>query len=371
MYDIESPMQDKSLRYRKHNVISQNQKLVRRFNKANDEDPDEDETSKAIRKVFSQKQKEANENMTNQIMNLLSIVFVIFILINIYLSVGVSERNQNSPLIKALRILVGKRQSKPFLPAGTTFATVTSLSKNLVNEFMYPSWPWSKSSSQFLMPKEAIGNTPVGKILRQIMRYKSDLGAETLLLTNDDIEAFLSGVNGQKCNSIQSNSFTLLQRYQEFGRYGMKDGQRMLVTWCLLYSGQAYAVMDIDRYDVIIRYKYVQDMKKGLVKNAFVGFDKFETRTIGDTSSLATSLIIIQNPAESSVPEGMLKYLSEVDVQSSKEFEQAVNEKMIELIGNESSNWTRLLVNCEELVPSSSMKICQSNRCCDLSYSAF
>jgi hypothetical protein len=236
---------------------------------------------------------------------------------------------------------------------------------------MYPPWPWSKSSSQFLMPEEALGKTPVGKILRQIMRYKSDLGAETLLLSNDDIEAFLSGVNGQKCNIIQPNSFSLLQRYQEFGRYGMKDGQRMLVTWCLLYSGQAYAVMDIDRYDVIIRYKYVQDMKKGLVKNAFVGFDKFETITIGDPSSLATSLIIIQNPAESRVPEGMLKYLSEIDVQSSKEFEQAVNEKMIELIGNESSNWTRLLVNCEELVPSSSMKICQSNRCCDLSYSAF
>lgn len=372
MFDIESPMHDKSLRNRKHNIISQNQQLVRRFNKTtNDEDPDEDETSKAFRTVLLQKQKESNEKMTHLVMNILAIVFGIFILLNIFLSFGVSERNENSPLIKALKILVGKRQTKPLLPLGTTFATVTSLAKTLVDEFMYPSWPWSKSSSQYLMPKEALGNAPVGKVLRQIMRYKSDLGADTLIVTNDDVGDFLSGTNGQKCNSILTNNLTLLQRYQEFGRLGMTDGQRMLVTWCLLYSGQAYAVIDLDRYNINIRHKYVQDVKNGLVKNAFVSYDNTETNSSWDSLSLATSLIIIQSSTASSVPEGMLKYLAEADVQSSKEFVRAANQRMMELIGNESSDWTKLLMNCEETISSSSLKICQSNQCCDLSYSVF
>lgn len=365
MFDIESPMNDNNLRNRKHNIISQNQQLVRRFNKTNDEDPDEDETSKAFRKVFMQKQKEANENMTNMVMNIILIVFVTFIFINIFLN---TQTQNDSSLVKALRILVGKRQSKPLLPVGTTFVTVTSLSKNLINEYMYPSWPWSKSSSQYLMPKEVLGNAPVGKLLRQIVRYKSDLGAETSILTNDDVGDFLSGTIGQKCSSALPNNLTLLQRYQELGRLGITDGQRMIVTWCLLYSGQAYAVIDLDRYNINIGYKYVQDVKKGLMKNAFVSYDDSFTNSSWENLSLATSLIIIQSPTTSSVPEGMLKYLIESDVQSSKEFARGANQKMIELIGNESSDWTRLVMNCEDSVSSSTMKICLSNQCCDLSY---
>lgn len=371
MIDIESPMQDTSnLRNRKRQSLSRNQKLIRRFNetsKYNEDDENEDDSERTMRKFVLQHHSQVHKNTTTAIMKLLTVIIVGFMFIYLYLTFGVSERNENSPLVKALRILVGVHQANLRLPPGTKFFSTTSVPKEILNELVYPSWPWSKSSTKYLIPKETLSQEPLGRIMRRIVNYKSDLHVDVTLLSNDDIEELLK--SDQQCGEVSSKPMTMLQRYEELGRYEAKDGQRLLLIWCILYTGKAYAVMDLDRYDISFKYDYIKDVKQGKIKNAFVNIEGSSgLRNNWDSMSLATSIVVVGNASDSNVPRGMLHFLLENDFQSEQVFIKNANDNMMALIHAETAKWTGLNVQCENAMPALCiMNICQSGECCCIS----
>jgi len=348
--------------------LKRHQNLVRQINRAS-EDDDED---KAIKEAIMLHQKETNKQMTKTLMNcfLFLVGFVIFLYV--YLSYGDNDASNKSSLAKALGILLGlNKRAKISLPPNAKVFATTSIMKSDLDQFIYPSWPWSSSkndASQFLVPKSGKGSE-IQNILHRTALLKKDRGITIDLYDPSEMLLFLQGEHGLKCNSaIDGNNKSIFDQYLSLGKSGAKEAQKMLWVWCAFYSGEAYGFLDLDAYEVHLGPSLIHGLANSRIKNFALDSTAVE---VADGSAIdptfVTSVIFISETM-SSVAEGMITYIVNADADGiSNDFMSKSIDHLNGLIESEIGSWTLARTNCAEPKNTFTLAdICSPAGCCEV-----
>jgi len=345
--------------------LARHQNLVRQINRATDDDDDDKELKQAIMK----NQMETNKEMAKTQVRLFVFLFALVVVSYMYLSMQ-EDANNKSSLAKALGILLGmNKRNKLALPSSARVVASTSILKETLEKYTFPSWPWSSSSSKFLVPGTEEGRE-IQRLLHRTTQLKSERGVTVELYDPSDIQSFLKSEQGQECTAVNENAnHSILEQYDKFGQLGFKEGQKMLWLWCAIYTGEAYGFVDLDLYEVLLGHRLIHDLSKNKIQNVVIDSGSLETEegmATGTDPSFITSILFVPN-RNSTVAKGMLKYFMAVDIEPSYGFMAAGVERMNELIQGESEAWTLLQANCGEatsLWPLAT--VCTSDACCDI-----
>mmetsp|Transcript_10285 Transcript_10285/g.15539 ORF Transcript_10285/g.15539 Transcript_10285/m.15539 type:complete len:412 (-) Transcript_10285:44-1279(-) len=356
---------DKGLRQKN---LSQHQKLVRKINRA---DQDEDEEEKEFKRLVMQQQMQSSQKTIKSMVKFIIILLGTTALLYIYLLfLNPSEGNASS-LTKALGILFGMGNKRVVgrLPSSARIISSTSISTDKLSDYIFPSWSWpwsapspSSSSSQYLVPVNI--EEPIRQILHRKLSIKASVGVDVELFDVRGMEGFLSGEHGRRCADVivpidSISSPSMVDYFNNYASTGLKDGQRAVWLWCMVYSGQAYGYVDLDeRNDLQLTRNLIYDLSKTKLKNVFIDThgdfsDVIEDRKFADNLQMKQmkqiSVLFLPNQ-ESKVAKGMLRYLSrdEQKYQNGDDFVQQMEEHMVKLVKLERNLWTPLRLECEK-----------------------
>ena len=347
--------------------LARHKHLVRQINRAS-EDDDED---KAIKEAIMLHQKETNKQMTNIFMNSLLFLGGLVICLYIYTSSGDNDASNKSSLAKALGILLGlNKRTKQSLPPNAKIFATTSIMKSDLDQFIYPSWPWSssKNDSRFLVPKNGKGGE-IQNILHRTALLKKDRGITIDLYDPSDMLLFLHGEHGLKCNSaIDGNNKSIVDQYLRLGQSGAKEAQKMLWVWCAFYSGEAYGFVDLDAYEVHLGPSLIHGLANSRIKNFALDSTAIE---VADGSAIdpaiVTSVLFISDSI-SNVAEGMIKFIVNAEAHEiSNDFMSKSIDHFNGLIESEIGSWTLAETNCAEPKYTYTLAdICSPAGCCEV-----
>jgi len=349
--------------------LARHQLLVRQINRAS---KDDDENT-AIKEAIMVQQKQANKQMAKAQMNLFLVLGGLVILLYLFLSRDDNDPTNKSSLVKALGIVLGlSKRTKATLPKTAKIVAATSIMKSDFDQFRYPAWPWSSSNNnaQFLVPKSGKGGS-IQKILHRTSLLKKDRGIAVELYDPSDIQSFLQGEHGLKCNSaVDSGNKSIFDQYLAFGQSGAKEAQKAVWMWCALYSGEAYGFLDLDVFEVRLGASLVHSLSKKLIKNFVMNSNAIEVKDGSSIDpSLVTSVIIIPEKM-SSVAEGMLQFSLNVDPgEIPEDFYKKSIDHMNVLIEDEKELWTLARTNCAELTETFTLAdVCSTVACCEVTW---
>ncbi len=324
-------------------------KLVRQINNLTDDD---DEEERQFKQFMVQKQMHSSQEMAKSMMRTLMMMAGIIIILFTFLSMTENSNNQNaSSLTKALRILMGMNNNRRVgLPSSAKLVSSTSILKSDMEDFVYPSWFRRRTSGkkvQYLVPNVA-EDEPIRQILHRKLSIKAKVDVDVELFDRYDMHLFLSGDNGQYCQEAMDDSenvlSTILEQFQHFGDIGYGDGQKALWVWCMMYSKQAYAFLDLERYEVKLSRNLFHDLSAGKVRNLFIGAHG-ESIEGDDARINHSSILFMPEQGKSDVAKGMLQYLTRKIGPSKEAALQLLHEsegRMLSLIESESDLWTPL-----------------------------
>jgi|AntRauTorckE5430_2_1112549.scaffolds.fasta_scaffold15790_1 hypothetical protein len=348
------------------NHLARHQLLVRQINKAS-EDDDEDTV---IKEAIMFQQVEANKRIAKS--QMISFLFLGGVVVVLYLYLDIDPNNQSS-LVKALGVLIGlNKRTRVALPETAKIFASTSIMKSDLDQFIYPSWRWlsSKNNAQFLVPKSGRGGQ-IQDILHRTSLLKKDRGIAVELYDPSDIQLFLQGEHGLKCNSaVDSESKTIFDQYVAFGQSGENIAQKMIWMWCALYSGEAYGFLDLDAYEVHLGPSLVHSLSKNRIKNFVMDSNAIEVKDGSSIDhSLVTSVMFIPEKM-SSVAEGMLQFNMDVDPgKIPNDFAARGIHHMNGLIEKEKESWTLARTNCAEHTNTFTLAdVCSPVGCCEVTW---
>ncbi len=355
--NVEGTKKASSASPRYEQKILNHSRLVKQINNGG-----EDEEERKFKQFMVQKQMQSSQEMAKSMMRILMMTAGVMITLFIFLSMSGNPDNQNgSSLTKALRILMGMNsKNRAGLPPSAKIVSSTSILKSELEDFVYPSWFRRRASDkkvQYLVPNIA-EDEPIRQILHRKMSIKAKVDVDIELFDRDDMRSFLSGDHGQYCqeaiddsdDTISVNSThqknSILEQFQLLGDIGYEDGQKALWVWCTMYSKQAYAFIDLERYEVKLSRNIFHDISSGKVKNLFIGAHGESTE--GDGKISHGSILFMPEQGKSDVAKGMLQHLTRKIEPSREGALKLLNEseeKMLSLIESESDLWTPLHVS--------------------------
>lgn len=345
--------------------LKSNQYLVQRINRAS-KNEDEDEF---MRRAMIRHQNETNKRMAKGLLNLM--LFLTASILFLYLYVTAGDEGSQSALAKSLGILLGiRKRTVVTLPKTKKVVSPISFMKTELDQYLYPSWPWSYSinNSQYLIPNSGKGAL-IKNILHRVTQLKKVNNLDVVLHDPNDVKSFLAGDKGKICSSVAASEHnSILEQYQLYGEYGAKDIQKVLWMWCLIYTNEAHGFLDLDSYDVQLGYSLISSLASNEFQNLVMDPNTMEPRNEETISpSLITSLLFVLD-GSTNVPQQMLKFLLESNVDPSiDDLMKYSIVRMKELIVAEKEKWTLPKVDCieqKEYFPLAD--ICDESKCCQL-----
>lgn len=346
--------------------ISKHQHLVMKINRASRTD-DDDEDEKLKEKLMLEQMKSNKETARAQFQR---VGFLLIAVIGTYLflSLGSDTNNENkSGLSKALGILLGiNRRNQARLPSWAKVVATSSVPTKSLDEYSYPSWPWSSNSnSNFLVPSTDESKR-VRDILHRTTKLKGERGINVDLFSQIEITAFLMK-HRQQCSNIGvNNGQTILDKYETFGNFGMMEAQKQLWLWCAVYTGTIYGFVDLDLYEVYLSHRFINDLSNDKIKNAILQPGSMGSQH-GIDAETTLPILFIPNK-NSTVAKSMLQFFMELGEGAIQDDIMAKSTRHLnDVLQTEPDLWTLLQADCIEQKNRWPLAtVCKQNACCQV-----
>ena len=347
-------------------LLRKHSTLMKQINSAKDDD-DLNEDERQLMELIKKRQIEGSNAMLNGLLRFLLCILVVLILI--YAMVRsyqpTDEPSVINSLVKVLKILFGLKTNSKYL-SSSKFISPISVSKDTIDNFLVPAWPWQRGSSsaakRYLVPGSA--SRSVKRILHESLRLKHERGLNIDLYDNTMMRQFLLA-HGTQCEDNKDHS--IMQKFDELRQYNA-EGHKYLWMWCMIYAGNVSGYIDIENHDISITHNLLRKLSLGNkpygIENAII-VPNTESSIQSNESILPLCMsMLFSSIQKSSLVREMLQYM----LQNPFDELEMIGElnKLVDKARLEGENWTLLKAHCtnvsiDEFKGESLAKVCRVN----------